>query len=37
MLEIVDKLEEHLRNLDCQMSDPVVLGDQEKLIELTRE
>lgn len=37
MLEIVDKLEERLKDLDIQMTDPQVMGDQKKLIELTRE
>lgn len=37
MLDIIDKLEEHLRDLDRQMADPEVIGDQKKLIELTRE
>jgi peptide chain release factor 1 len=37
MLDIVDKLEEQLADLDRQMADPEVIGDQKKLIELTRE
>ena len=37
MLELVEKLEEKLKALDEQMSDPAVLSDQKKLIELNRE
>jgi len=37
MLELVEKLEEKLRTLDEQMSDPVNLSDQKKLIALSRE
>ena len=37
MLEIVDKLEKKLRTLDEKLTDPAVLGDQKKLIEIGRE
>jgi peptide chain release factor 1 len=37
MLEIVEKLEQRLRNLDEALSDPQNLGDTRKLIELNRE
>ncbi len=37
MLEIVDKLEQKLKTLDEQMSDPAVLSDQKKMIAFNRE
>lgn len=37
MLDIVEKLEEKLKNLDEQMADPAVATDQKKVIELSRE
>jgi len=37
MLKLVEKLEEKLKVLEEQMSDPKVLSDQKKLIELNRE
>lgn len=37
MLEIVDRLEEKLEEIDRQMSDPELLSDQKKMIELNRE
>ena len=37
MLEIVEKLENRLVEIDSQMADPEVLSDQKKLIELNRE
>ena len=37
MLEIVERLEARLRAIDEQMSDPAVLSNQKKMIELSRE
>ncbi|MEA1980156.1 MAG: peptide chain release factor 1 [candidate division Zixibacteria bacterium] len=37
MLEIVEKLEKRLKDFDLQMSDPVNLSNNEKIIELSRE
>ncbi len=37
MLEIIDRLETRLAELDQQLSDPVNLADRKKLIELNRE
>ncbi|RKX20315.1 MAG: peptide chain release factor 1 [Candidatus Zixiibacteriota bacterium] len=37
MLEIVKKLEKRLKDFDLQMSDPVNLSNNEKIIELSRE
>ena len=37
MIEIVDKLEERLKAIDELMTDPAVLSDQKKMIELNRE
>ncbi len=37
MLEIVEKLEQRLKNLDESLADPVNLGDTRRLIELNRE
>ncbi len=36
MLKLVDKLEARLKALDEQMSDPAILSDQKKIIELSR-
>jgi len=37
MLEVVDKLEKKLKDIDQQMSDPDNLSDQKKIIQLSRE
>lgn len=37
MLDLVEKLEEKLKNIDNQMADPATLSDQKKMIELNRE
>lgn len=37
MLDIVEKLEKRLVEIDSQMADPEVLSDQKKMIELNRE
>ena len=37
MLEIVDRLEQKLKQIDEQLSDPAVISKQKKMIELTRE
>ena len=37
MLELVEKLEQKLKNIDNQMSDPAILSNQKKMIELNRE
>lgn len=37
MLELVEKLEEKIKSIDEQMTDPETLSDQKKLIELNRE
>ncbi|MFH1687585.1 MAG: peptide chain release factor 1 [bacterium] len=37
MLDIIDKLERRLADLDQEMADPAVLADQAKLIEFNRE
>ena len=37
MLEIVEKLESRIEQLDRQLSDPQVISNQKKMIELTKE
>ncbi|MFQ6007895.1 MAG: peptide chain release factor 1 [Candidatus Zixiibacteriota bacterium] len=37
MLELVDKLEEKLKEIDALMADPAVLSDRQKMIELNRQ
>ena len=37
MLELIEKLEEKIKTIDAQMTDPEIMGDQKKLIELNRE
>jgi len=37
MLDIVDKLEKKLQDLDQQMVDPTMLSDQKKMIQLSRD
>jgi len=37
MLDLVDKLEQRLKEIDKQMADPTVLSDQKRMIELNRE
>jgi peptide chain release factor 1 len=37
MLDLVDKLEQKLKEIDKQMADPVVLSNRKEIIELNRE
>jgi len=37
VLDLVDKIEANMANLDQQMSDPAIVSDQKKMIELGRE
>jgi peptide chain release factor 1 len=37
MLELVDKLEQRLKEIDEQMADPALLSDQKRMIALNRE